>query len=305
MKGQYVALLMIGGVIGLLLILILVPLSFSYVEYNQYAFKKNTATSVVDTSEVYEAGTYAWGLGNTPVIFPRTFQLIEYTPAADGSLTIFTDDGLQITIECSFQYRLIKANIAALYHTFGLSFGPQVVNIAKSILKNVAPSFTTQDYYVNRDKIESQMEAALATGLLNETFVEVGQFQLRTVTLPTNIATTLLNTQIQAQNNAREVFVQNATVIRAQTLVLQQETLSNITRIRATAQAQATLIAAQASAQAIQIRATSKQTGLRNLFGVLNLTTPELKLAFLYTTRLGQTNNTKLLVGITDPLVTV
>lgn len=55
----------------------------------------------------------------------------------------------------------------------------QVVNVARSILKNIAPQFTTEDYYARREYISQVFFEALQTGLEAQAHVEVGHFQLR------------------------------------------------------------------------------------------------------------------------------
>ena len=47
--------------IGLLLMVILLPLSFSYVEYHQYGLKQRKSTGTVDVTKVYDSGRYAIG----------------------------------------------------------------------------------------------------------------------------------------------------------------------------------------------------------------------------------------------------
>ena len=46
----------ISFIVILIVSIILISLSFSYVEYNEYAFRKNTASNEVDTTHVYENG---------------------------------------------------------------------------------------------------------------------------------------------------------------------------------------------------------------------------------------------------------
>jgi hypothetical protein len=48
--------------LGLFLAVILVPLSFSYVNYYEYGLAKTKATGRVDTSKVYSRGRYALGV---------------------------------------------------------------------------------------------------------------------------------------------------------------------------------------------------------------------------------------------------
>ena len=62
--------------IGVILTIALVPASFSYVEYDELALKKNTVSNKVDNSIVYENGRYFWGVSVEPLTFPSKYQLI-------------------------------------------------------------------------------------------------------------------------------------------------------------------------------------------------------------------------------------
>jgi hypothetical protein len=54
-------LLLCGGAVVVLLILILVPLSFSYIDYYDYGLVQRKSTGSVDTEKVYSSGRYALG----------------------------------------------------------------------------------------------------------------------------------------------------------------------------------------------------------------------------------------------------
>ena len=49
------------GITGVLLIVILVPLSFSYLEYYEYGLKQRKSTGSVLTDKVYSVGRYFIG----------------------------------------------------------------------------------------------------------------------------------------------------------------------------------------------------------------------------------------------------
>jgi len=230
---------------------------------------------------------FFWGLNFVPIKFQKTFQLVDFTPDGSGTLSIFTKDGLQVGVDCAFQFRLIKEQIPTLFSKFGISYYSSVVNLARSILKNIAPGFTTEQYYTQRQIVSDALFAGLKTGLEAEINVEVGAFQLKDIVLSTAVASRLLSTVVQDQVNQREAFVQNATVIRKQTTTLQQSTLSNITVINAQANANASVLIQTANSQALSQVLQAKQTALANLFTTLGIVSSELKLSFLYSTGLG------------------
>eukprot|EP01111_Echinosteliopsis_oligospora_P009633 TRINITY_DN2858_c0_g1_i1.p1 TRINITY_DN2858_c0_g1~~TRINITY_DN2858_c0_g1_i1.p1 ORF type:complete len:188 (-),score=31.19 TRINITY_DN2858_c0_g1_i1:500-1063(-) len=117
--------------------------SFQYIEWDEYALKKNTASNDVDYSKVHESGRYFWGINYQAIKFTRTVINVNFDDdnGGEGSLTIFTDTGLEIRILCSFQYQLIKEEVPAMFVNFGNTYSQQVVSVARSILKNKAPTF--------------------------------------------------------------------------------------------------------------------------------------------------------------------
>lgn len=61
MDGATKGVLTCCGLVGLLLTIILVPLSFSYVEYYEYGLAKRKSTGSVRTDRVYPRGRYSLG----------------------------------------------------------------------------------------------------------------------------------------------------------------------------------------------------------------------------------------------------
>jgi len=92
---------------------------------------------------------------------------------------------------------------------------------------------------------------------------------------------------VQNQVNLQEYFLQNSTLIRKQTVTLQQETLANVTVINSIAFAQSAFLVAQANTNAFKITLEARQSALQNLFTMLGITTAQQKLTFIYATGLG------------------
>ena len=120
----------IGGIVGIvacigfLLLVILLPLSFSYVSYDEYAMKKNSITHTLDYSEVYEMDRYFWGVGKSPMTFPRNYQFVDF--GGSQELSVFDKKGLEIILHSSFEYRIIKDDLTKLYREYGLGYADQV-----------------------------------------------------------------------------------------------------------------------------------------------------------------------------------
>lgn len=105
----------IVGVLLLLLIIFTVPFGIAYVEWNEYALKKNSITNKVDYTQVFENGRHYFGVGKKAVKFTNTANNIEFWNP--NGLVTFTDNGLEIDIDCSFQYKIRKELLPELFKT--------------------------------------------------------------------------------------------------------------------------------------------------------------------------------------------
>lgn len=119
----------VGGIVALLLV-ILLPMSFSYLDFYEYGFARRRTTGTVDTSTVYQGGRHFIG---------PDFEFKEFYAAAQfvyfGHIPIFTTDNLQVSISVELQYFLIKEDLPLLHDTFDLRYQSIVVGNAKDALK--------------------------------------------------------------------------------------------------------------------------------------------------------------------------
>lgn len=119
----------VGGIVALLLV-ILLPMSFSYLDFYEYGFARRRTTGTVDTSNVYQGGRHFIG---------PDFEFKEFYAAAQfvyfGHIPIFTTDNLQVSISVELQYFLIKEDLPLLHDTFDLRYQSIVVGNAKDALK--------------------------------------------------------------------------------------------------------------------------------------------------------------------------
>lgn len=225
----------VGGVgcvgIGLLLTLILVPLSFSYIDRNHLGFKKNSMTNSVDRTEAHGNGQYFWGLGKTSVQFPMTWQRVNFC-----CLKVFTDAG-EISLGATFSYRLTKESLPRLYEQFGLSYTERIPQIARAELRNAASNYTTADFTERRKEVAEGLYAGLAARLPATAFVEVSRdrFFLLTITIPPSIADKKSQVFINEQMRITQQFDRTAKQTRLVTQARLARLNSNADLIRSNA----------------------------------------------------------------------
>jgi hypothetical protein len=200
--------LAVGGCvsfIALLLIVILVPMHFSYVDINNLGLRKGTTSGEVDTDQAYEVGRYGWGVTKTAVNFANTWKLVSFT----GSLAprVFTDAG-EITIGVAFYYVITKEGLPATFEAFAENYDPIIRKQALDVIKNSAANFTTTQYQSQRANISTLMHAALHETLNRLVHVNVPfeGFFLREIELPTRVLTKRLESFEQEQQQITQGF---------------------------------------------------------------------------------------------------
>lgn len=121
-------------------------------------------TKTLDNSQVWTAGRWYTGVGGSFFIFPKTLLYVEYSPASSigPSLDVWTKDGQDMSIECSFYFQLSQERIFDVYFTFGDAYYDIISAMAKQMLRDVAVQWNTEDFFTNRSSIDDQMTTALA-----------------------------------------------------------------------------------------------------------------------------------------------
>ncbi|XP_068716761.1 uncharacterized protein [Montipora capricornis] len=312
------------AVIGIaaLLILILIPMSFSGVDYYELGFKKQRSTGFVDIDKVYTSGRYFFGPDFTFKLFQANAHFIKL-----DEIAVWTGDKLEIKITCAFQYFLRKDFLPDLHEAYNVDYEPVVRGTAIDAIKGRAANLPIEDYIRNRENIESELFKALAkrvdgccrpTCPTNEEdmppcgycisnnlcksdqkgiFVEVRYFQLLAVDVHDDVKSRYLRQVIEAAEEERAQFELREKVVRKETEKHKNEIFNEAREIGQNASAQAAVINAQARADALGIVEKARSDGLKNMYAVLNITTDEDKAAFNYLRSLRQNNNIKLNVG--------
>lgn len=260
------------SVVTVILICVLVPLSFSYVRFDEYALKKHTIDNTVDLENSYDMGRYYWGVIYEPLTFNRHYQRVT------ESFSIFPSSGIEFTIEIIFYYQVRKNHIGDLYRSFGTAYNDQVINRANAKIKNTAPLFDLDAYIKNRQAVTNALHAAVVEEL-NLIWIDLprDKFHLSKVNIPDQVRQKDLDAAIQQQKNIEEQNRQLAIIVRKETERLQQQIEANITLISTTAQAERSLIIGQSQAIADKIISSADGLGLQNLFLQINVSDPLVK----------------------------
>merc|ERR1711988_162753 len=143
---------------GCLLILILVPMSFTKIEYYEAGLRAQKSTGRVDLDKVYYPGNYMIGPDFTFKTYPGSLQTF------NQKVSVFTKSGgdaagTTISLDVSFQYRIRASEIGKLYKKVARAWEPLVVTYALDAIKNTAPNYAVDQYLTIRPTIEAAFQS--------------------------------------------------------------------------------------------------------------------------------------------------
>jgi len=293
---------LIGAIVGgavalaLLLLVIMLPLSYTYVEFNEVAFKKSTIDNRVDTTMSYGSGRYFWGLSTTAVRFPSVYQRIEMR---DNDLLIFSSAGSEFVIECDVYYRLALDRLPIIFEQVGLNYHERFSEAVRASIKNTAPEFTVDEYIRNRTGIADYMLLKLREDLavLNQDIIP-HKFLLLSFEFPPELQHKFLDTAVQEQLNKKAQFQQEVDLIQKSTEQLLEAVRANRTIIFQNGTATTAVIIKNAQSEADQIRLEAVGQGIAQLFSALSITDPnDRKMLFDLLTVLDLQSTPQLVIG--------
>jgi regulator of protease activity HflC (stomatin/prohibitin superfamily) len=210
--GLTVSLLSITGIAGLIFFLVIFVGGFASVEVTEYALKASMITRKVD-KEPYLSGRYWIGPWSYFIKFPAVVKTIQFSELrmqddlgvdepGEPMLRSRTSDGLDVTIELSFQYQLYLEQIYNLYTTMGAGrdFHDIFVRVAIDRLTEIATEYSANEFFVDRTRIGKDMEKVLKKDFQDKLYATIFSFQLRSVGLPDEFEKAIQLTEVKKQD---------------------------------------------------------------------------------------------------------
>jgi len=267
--GQYVAACIVCVVL-LIIAIVLISVSFSKLDANEVGLDYSANSLTIDTTQLYQPGVQFLGVGHSFIKFPTNIQSLDLIGA--DNVVARTKDGLQITLEAKLLFELIKDvnSMATLYLMFPAGYLPAYLEIARSVIRDVASAFTASEIYTYRDNVTNAMQDQLAV-YFNDVFATLNNFLLTDFELPTVFQTALTATETALQEQARVQFEISTTITDTETLVLSSVKTAQIIALSANATATALLL--DYSAQIVQVAANvgasvTSYAGLQEALGL-------------------------------------
>ena len=273
------------AIVGILLLCILLPLSFSYVEYYEYGLDQSKISGAVDTEQVYPRGRYVIGPSHRFIKYQadahyEEFQELSVFSAGGSNESI----GLEFLVDVDFTYFLIEDEVGLVHEELASNYREVISSRAKDGIKNAAIFVTFTEYFQDRKNVEDRFRNAVqdrwnANPSLHCT---LDQFHLGRIRIPDSVADKQLESRVQNERNDQEEFLQQAQIERELTAVEVNAINLDTIKVLRTAEAEASLIRAIAVAEAERITAQAGINGTQLLLTASGIETQDHKTAFSY-----------------------
>ena len=310
--------LIVVAIVALLLV-ILLPMSFSDLDYYEMGFKKSKISGSVDTSRVYTGGRHFLGVSDTFKVFKADAHILEFE-----ELSIYNEEKIEVKMACSLQYFLRKEDLKLLHDRFDVNYQPVLSKTAASAIKNQASKYSIEEYRLMRTKVSQGLADAAAFALggnccrkdcnasvcrpnckeyskCNNTdkglFADLSHFQMLKVDITADQEKRFLQQVLEQELKDTEKFKQNETITRKKTEEEKRLIENQALEVAQNASATATLMKEKAKAESKQIVENARTSGLSTLYGMLNVTSEEDKKAIDYIRTLRNKDDANIYIG--------
>ncbi len=294
--------------IAILMVCIMVPLSFHYIQYNEYAFVRNKFGKT-DTGEVITQGRYFYPLTHDVIRFPATYTEVRFV--GDNAQSIFTKEGYQILLSISFWFKIPPESLAHIYNKYSLNYKNSIINEAKLIIKNLAGTANTglnvelEKYITDRRNISQTIADYLSRELYNEFGIDVPTeyVKLMFIGIPNTLVSQYSRTVEQVQKNQLEQNKQALEQIKAETQTIVTNIFVQTEFILSSAKIDADRIVMNSKSLANNIVTSSRGKGLKIMMDKLNITSQDDINRFIRIMSLGENNNKRVFYNMDNQVI--
>lgn len=243
-----------AGLAALIVLAVAIIGGIANVEVTEYALNYSLLTRTVE-KRTYSSGRYWIGPFNYFVKYPAVVKTIQFSEAklqydlsanerSDGLLRSRTSDGLDVSIELSFQYQLDPVKLYHLYTTLDASpfYHNVYTRIAIDRLTETATTYSANEFFVDRTIIGKKMEQQLKKDFELRLYASIFSFQLRAVSLPVEFEDAIQETEVMKQDLQVAKAEQNSTRVALETELMQAKRRMKVKGNQAQAKAQSTML---------------------------------------------------------------
>jgi hypothetical protein len=273
------------GITAVLLLVILIPISISSIEYYEYGLEQRKSTGRVDITRVYSRGRYV----NGPDTKFLKYQADSHFEQLDD-LSVFSAGGsnesvgLEFKIDVDLTFLLIQDEIGIMHQEIAAGYVGIIMSRARDAIKNEAIFITFNEYFRERVAVEQRFRLAVQKRWEEKPSVHciLDQFHLGTIQIPDSVATKQLESKVQNERNNKEAFLQEAQLEREKTAVQVNTIGLEQSKVVRTAEAEAALLRAKAKVEASRLVSDAQINGTMLLFRAADIINQEQMTAFTY-----------------------
>jgi len=257
---------------------VLLILGFSSLEATEFGLDYSWLSKTINP-QVKENGLYFIGIGHSFIKFPKNLQTVEFSndrTATRKPIESRTLDGLEVTLEISFQYLLQSENLFTLYNTFGPDYTKVFNNVAVDLLTEEATKYTAYDFFMDRGKIKSDFQEFLDKAFSRICFANISFLQLRNVDLPNLFEQSIQESEVKKQDIQKAQAELNKVKVEVDTRVKSAEYQKNVTINAAEGEAGAIVKENDAHVTSLNQVQTAQGEAYKIMKNTLQMTNPQL-----------------------------
>lgn len=227
----------VGGCccIGILLTIILLPLSFNYVPPNTVGIKIDKTSRRVSLDNYYPEGRYFLGPTVDFFLFPTDVQTL------DDSITARALDGYAIRIAYAVQYQLVPEKIVDLYKKHNLKYGTIYRRIARERVLAAIGNHDSNGFYRDREEILNMMFSDICEKLYPE-HAKCWGMQFTEINLAPQLETRLLRLELDRWYVRKKKAEQAVSEVTSVTEVVEADFQMRISNVKSSSDANASII---------------------------------------------------------------
>ena len=226
--------IIIGSIIlsiGLLLLVILLPISYSVVQLNEYALYRSTWSEELRYDSDYAInGRHFTGINGKLIKFPSVKSLIQFKEGYDGKpdgilkgggndLQSWSKEGSNVYIEASYYFSLNKEKLIDMYVEYGDDWQSFILMLSFSVLKATTVEFNTTSFITDSKTISTRMEDNLRSAFKSNfsEAVILDSFQLQKISFDSTLDNAINAKLIQAHRKKSYEYEKSILTTKKQT----------------------------------------------------------------------------------------
>ena len=261
----------LGGFLGFvcfLLTVVLVPLSFRKVSFDEVALKYDKVSRKLDRTPLRE-GLHNVGPSGQLIKFKTTQR-----KATANSISTLSSDSIEVLVNMDLFYSVIVDQVVDIFDNFGDQKGHDafVLDFAIQIMREVAATFNTKQFSLQRESFQIALQLRLRTAFeTSNVHATVDSAQVRNIALPPAITSAMQDSTV-AQQDIENALSERETQVQAAQIALDLAT-SEAELLIIEAQRDVAVIE-QETQQAIEVEKAKMQArseAFSNISNALNL----------------------------------